>query len=136
MATPALTVICSWPPFHSELISSARARSSSAIAWAATDEVRGQQEAELLAAEAGRDAASRRDPLKGVGEGRDQLVTGEVTVPVVDDAQMVEVDHQQRQGRRGASGLRDRAVDLLREVDGVVEARLGVGARAMSSSGT
>ena len=89
----------------------------------------GQEDAELLAAEARRHVVVAQLGAEDLGDALQHRVAGEVAVGVVDVAQQVEVGHDQRQ--RPVEPLR--AAELLGqrrgEVAGVEEARLRVDAR-------
>ena len=76
----------------------------------------GQQDRELLAAEAGRDVVVAQLGAEDLGDPLQHRVAGEVAVRVVDLAEQVEVGHDQRQ--RPLEALR--APELLRERRGEV----------------
>ena len=73
--------------------------------------VTGQQDAELLAAEAGRHTARRADLGQHVGDVPDEAIPRQMAAAVVDVPEVVEVEHDDRQVLPVAHGV----------VDGVVE---------------
>jgi hypothetical protein len=95
----------------------------------------GQQEAELLAAEARGDAAVAGALGERAREMADDAVAGQVAEAVVEPAQVVEVDHDDREGLVAARGGAQRIAEQVAEVLGVEQARLGVGARLVTQGG-
>ena len=94
-----------------------------------------QHQAELLAAEAGRDAALTAEVAEQVRDPPDQPVAGQVALRVVHDAQVVEVDHQHRQVEPVPARRGERVAHQLVQVLGVVEAGLRVRARLVLEQG-
>ena len=91
----------------------------------------GQEDRELLTAEAGRHVVVAQLRPEGLGDSLEHGVAGEVAVGVVDVAEEVEVSHDQR--HRPLEPLRARKLlrQRRREVTGVEEAGLGVDARLL-----
>ena len=95
----------------------------------------GEQQAELLAAEAGGEAAVVGGASEAAGDAQDGLVAGEVAEAVVDRAQVVEVDHHERDRVLAPGRRAQRVVERLAEVLEVEERGLGVRARLVAQRG-
>ena len=95
----------------------------------------GQEDGELLPAEARGDVVVAQDAAERLGDAEQHGVSREVAVRVVDLAQEIEVDHDHR--HRTAEPLRARELltQLGGEVTGVEEPRLRVDARLLLEGG-
>ncbi len=97
--------------------------SLSATTRAAGDVGVGQDQGELVAADARQDVAVAQDVAQRVADARQELVAGGVAEGVVDQLEAVQVEQHQRAGAAMAARAADLALELFLEAPAAEEAR-------------